>query len=92
MKQLLIEVDEDLVQRLDRVAPARSRRRSEFVRAAIRKALWELEETLTARAYAAQPDSASDAYLDALAWEKTSRIPATRARRARHSPARPRAK
>ena len=42
MKQLLIEIDEDMATQLERVAPARSRRRSEFIRAAIRRALWEL--------------------------------------------------
>lgn len=36
---------------------------------AIRKALWEQEERATAAAYERQPDSATDAYLDAVAWE-----------------------
>jgi predicted transcriptional regulator len=68
MKPLLIEVDEELLRRLERVAPARSRRRSEFVRAAISKALWEIEERATADAYARQPDSA-DAPFDPSVWE-----------------------
>ncbi len=69
MKQILIEVDPDIAERLEHVAPSRSRRRSEFIRMAIRKALWELEEQHTADAYRRAPDSAHDAYLDARVWE-----------------------
>jgi predicted transcriptional regulator len=68
MKSLLVEVDDELAGRLERVAPARSRRRSEFVRAAFLKALWEAEEQATAEAYARHPDS-PDAAFDSTAWE-----------------------
>lgn len=69
MKQMLIEIDDELAVRLERVAPARSRRRSEFVRAAIARALSELEEQRTAEAYRRQPDGTDDAYLDPRVWE-----------------------
>ena len=69
MRQLLIEVEDDIAAKLEAVAPGRTRRRSEFVRMAIRPALWELEEAATAEAYQRQPDSASDAYLDPSTWE-----------------------
>jgi predicted transcriptional regulator len=69
MKQLLIEIEDDLATRLERVAPGRSRKRSEFVRTAIRKALWDLEEELTAEAYRRTPDSEEDAYIEPRAWE-----------------------
>jgi predicted transcriptional regulator len=72
MKQLLIELEDDEAERLEQVAPARSRKRSEFIRAAIRRALWDLEERATAEAYGRLPDSA-DAYLDARAWESTAK-------------------
>jgi hypothetical protein len=36
---------------------------------AIRKALWDLEETATAQAYRNVPDGDADAYVDAEAWE-----------------------
>jgi Arc/MetJ-type ribon-helix-helix transcriptional regulator len=75
MKSLLIELDDDMVERIERVAPGRSRQRSEFIRAAIRRALWELEERDTAAAYARQPDS-PHAYIDPDAWS-----PGARARR-----------
>ena len=62
MKSMLVELDDDVAARLERVAPAQSRQRSEFIRNAIRRALWELEERATADAYRRQPDT-SAAYL-----------------------------
>ena len=69
MKQVLIEMDDDIASRLERVAPGRSRKRSEFVRMAIRRALWELEEEAVAGAHREHPDSAADSYVDERAWE-----------------------
>ena len=69
MKQLLIELEDDLAAKLERVAPGRARKRSEFIRKAISRALWEIEEDATAEAYRRRPDSAADAYLDLRAWE-----------------------
>lgn len=62
MKSFLVKVDADLAVRLERVAPARSRRRSEFIQAAILKALWEAEEQAPAEAYARQPDRSETAF------------------------------
>lgn len=70
MKQVLIELDADTAARLERVAPGSARRRSDFIRAAIRKALWELEEHVTEEAYARQPDAPGEAYLDPRVWER----------------------
>jgi predicted transcriptional regulator len=84
MKQLLIEIEDDVAERLEAVAPARSRRRSEFVRTAIRRALWELEERATAEAYKQQPDTVADAPFDPRTWEappKPRSEPRRRARR-----------
>jgi predicted transcriptional regulator len=64
-----IEVDDELLEKLDRLGPDPSSRRSEFISMAIRKALWELEEKETAAAYARQPDSEDDAYVDPDSWE-----------------------
>lgn len=69
MKKILIELDDEMAEELERVAPARSRRRSEFIRTAIRHALWQLEERATAEAYRRKPDSATDAYFDPSVWE-----------------------
>ena len=68
MKQLLIELDDEIAAQLEAVAPSRSRQRSEFIRAAIRRALWEREEQAIEEAYRRQPDS-THAYLDADVWE-----------------------
>ena len=81
MKQLLVEVDDEMAGRLERIAPARSRRRSEFIRAAIGKALAEVEEEHTAAAYREQPDAGDEAYIDPNVWE-----PGARYRRTASSP------
>jgi len=63
-----VELDDATAAELDAVAPARSRRRSEFIRAAIRSALRALEETSTEAAYRRKPDD-EPAFFDASAWE-----------------------
>lgn len=68
MKQILIQLDADTAERLERVAPARSRKRSEFIRNAIRRALWEREEERTRQAYLEQPDVAEPGWPEAP-WE-----------------------
>ena len=69
MKQLLVEVDESTLKKLEQIAPARSRRRSAFIRAAIQKAICEEQERATAEAYRRIPDSAADAWFDPRVWE-----------------------
>jgi predicted transcriptional regulator len=81
MKQLLIELEDEVAAKLDAVAPGRARRRSEFIRRAIRRALWELEEQATADAYRRQPDSAAVAYLDPGVWEPRPKTIRKRSRR-----------
>lgn len=81
MRQFLIEIDDEVAERLERVAPARSRRRSEFIRMAIRRALWDLEECATAEAYRRKPDSAEEVYVDPAVWEPTSAAVRRRRRR-----------
>lgn len=81
MKQLLVEVDEETFKKLEQIAPARSRRRSAFIRAAIRKAIGGEQERATAEAYRRVPDSAADAWFDLRVWEP--KPPAYRRRRRR---------
>lgn len=78
--KLLIELDDETAARIERVAPGRSRQRSEFVRAAIRKALWEIEERETADAYRRQPDT-EPAYFEADAWSPAARPRSRRVKR-----------
>jgi predicted transcriptional regulator len=69
MTTMTIEIEDEVVEQLAKVGPSRSRQQSEFVATAIRRALWELEEKDTAAAYARQPDSEDDVYVDPGAWE-----------------------
>ena len=68
MKQILLELDDDTAARLDVVAPAQGRKRSDFIRKAIRQALLEAEDLATELAYRRHPDS-EPIHFDAGAWE-----------------------
>lgn len=81
MKQLLVEIDDKTFVDLEKVAPARSRRRSAFIRAAIHKALSEAQEKGTAEAYRRIPDSAEDAWFDPRVWESKPSASRGRGRR-----------
>ena len=87
MKQILIELEDDLAAQMDRVAPGRARKRSEFVRNAIQRALWDIEEQATAEAYRRIPDTADDAVVDPDTWEEkvAGRARPTKARLRRRS-------
>ena len=61
MKPLLIQLDEPTMAALNRVAAPGRRRRSEFVRQAIRKAIRQAEYDAIREAYRKQPDSTLDA-------------------------------
>jgi predicted transcriptional regulator len=80
MKSMLIELDDEVAAKLEQVAPGRTRQRSEFIRRAIRRALWDLDEQATADAYKRQPD-AGPAYVDRAAWEPRAGRARRRARR-----------
>jgi predicted transcriptional regulator len=82
MKSMLIELDDEVAAKLEAVAPGRSRQRSEFVRRAIRRALWDLEEHATADAYRRLPDAAEPAYFSAEVWESPAKPATSRKRRA----------
>ncbi|MCC6899432.1 MAG: hypothetical protein IT377_10685 [Polyangiaceae bacterium] len=100
--QILIELDDELLRRLEKVAPGKSRRRSAFVRDAIQQALWALEEERTRRAHLEAPD-AEAAPFDPGNWEplpyggfdppatleSRARPPARGKRRAPSKPAKP---
>jgi metal-responsive CopG/Arc/MetJ family transcriptional regulator len=68
MKQVLVEIDDQTAAELERVAPARSRQRSEFIRRALRRALWDEEERRTREAYLDKPDD-HEAYVEPGAWD-----------------------
>jgi hypothetical protein len=78
-KYIIVEVDPGMVRELERVAPSRARKRSEFVRRAIRQALDAEVERRMAEAYGRQPDDVDPEIVDPEAWE-----PQKRATRRRH--------
>ncbi len=56
MKQVLVQLDDQTSALLERVAPGRSRKRSEFIRRAVARALLEELERGTRAAYEMRPD------------------------------------
>jgi predicted transcriptional regulator len=61
MKSMLIQLDDDLYDSLNRVAPAAGRKRTQFVRQALVRAIMEAQEAKTRAAYLGLPDSESEA-------------------------------
>jgi Arc/MetJ-type ribon-helix-helix transcriptional regulator len=56
MKQLLVQFDDQTSALLERIAPGRSRKRSEFIRRAVARALQDELERRTRAAYERSPD------------------------------------
>ncbi|HEY6560965.1 MAG TPA: hypothetical protein VI072_27000 [Polyangiaceae bacterium] len=82
MKQILIQLDDALAAQLEKVAPGRSRKRSDFLRAVIGRALQDVLEMRTRKAYRKWPDEPSP--FDAAGWaddKEAMRPPAKRTRR-----------
>lgn len=69
MKSLVVELEDEVLEKLERAVPDQPKQQSEFIAMAIRKALWDMEERQTAEAYARQPDPIDQAYIDVDAWE-----------------------
>lgn len=87
MKQVLVQFDDQTAALLERVAPGRSRKRSEFIRRAVARALLEELERGTRAAYEMRPDE--PATFDPGEWAPHAEAvhPATgRGRRARVGP------
>lgn len=61
MKSLLVQLDEQTLDALNRIAAPGKRQRSEFVRQAIRRAVRSTEFAAMREAYRKRPDSADDA-------------------------------
>ncbi len=69
MNQVLVELDEETLRRLNAVAPPRARKRSEFIREAIRRALDRLVEEQMEEAYRRAPQDSAEVDLDPSTWE-----------------------
>jgi len=61
MKSFLIQLDDQTLAALNRVASPGKRQRSEFIREAIRQAIRQQEYRAVREAYRKQPDSAAEA-------------------------------
>jgi predicted transcriptional regulator len=83
MKQILLELPDEIAEELERVAPARRRARSAFLRDAVRKALDEVAEAKMAAAYRAQPDDLEPRYFHPDEWEPSPAAPPARPARRR---------
>ena len=70
MKQVLIQLDDSLAARLEEIAPAKSHKRSEFVRRAIQRSLDEELERKTRAAYERWPDE--EPVIDPAEWASES--------------------
>jgi hypothetical protein len=65
MPQVLIDFEEATLQAIDRIAPTAKRKRAEFIRNAVKDAIFRHEQERMKEAYRLQPDSAADTG----AWE-----------------------
>jgi predicted transcriptional regulator len=61
MPSILIELDDATYKALDRVAPAANRKRTQFVRDAVKAAIRKQEYAKMREAYRKQPDSVAEA-------------------------------
>jgi Arc/MetJ-type ribon-helix-helix transcriptional regulator len=81
MKQILVQLDDRTAALLETVAPGRSRKRSEFIRLAVARALMEMTERKTRAAYAAAPAEPSS--FDLAEWANETEAVHPPRRRAR---------
>jgi hypothetical protein len=82
MKQILIQLDDRTAEQLERIAPGKSRKRSEFLRRVIARAVQDSLEAGTRAAYSKWPDV--PAAFDPAEWaseEEALRRPKPAARR-----------
>jgi hypothetical protein len=60
MPQVLIHFDEATLKAIDRIAPAAKRKRADFIRQAVKDAIFRRETERMREAYRLQPDSVED--------------------------------
>jgi hypothetical protein len=72
MPQVLVQFDDATLRAIDRVAPAAKRKRAEFIRRAVKDALFRLETDRMREAYRLQPDTVegSDAWELPEEWKE----------------------
>ena len=85
MKNILVQLDDRCARDLERVAPARDRKRAEFIRLAVRRAIDLALDGATEVAYRAAPLGGELTQGDLDGWDEHNALarPAKRARRRR---------
>jgi hypothetical protein len=61
MQKVLVQFEETTLEAIDRIAPAAKRKRADFIRSAVKDAIFRFEQERMREAYRLQPDSAQDA-------------------------------
>ncbi len=61
MPQVLVQFESATLEAIDRIAPAAKRKRADFIRKAVKDAIFLYEQKRMREAYRLQPDSAGDA-------------------------------
>ena len=74
MKRILIEIDDACARDLERVAPARERKRAEFIRLAVRRAIDLSLDRRTEQAYQAQPTAGDLTPSDLVGWDEENAL------------------
>jgi predicted transcriptional regulator len=90
MKRMLVEIDDRTARDLERLAPARERKRAEFIRLAIRRAIDLALDRTTREAYRRAPASDELVASDVEGWDEHNALalharPQVRARSRRGS-------
>ena len=87
MKQVLFALDDVTAKRLEKVVPARSRRRAEFIRNAVRRALDAVLEKEMDESYRQTPEEPGDHFFDPGAWTAPSGVASPASPRKKANPA-----
>ncbi len=61
MEQVLVQFEKATLDAIDRIAPKARRKRAEFIRTAVKDAIFHHEQQRMREAYLKQPDPAADA-------------------------------
>ncbi len=77
MAQILVQVSDQMLESLEKVAPGSSRKRSRFIRLALQKALMEVQDLGTREAYRRVPDDTLD-WFDPRVWDEWKPRPSPR--------------
>jgi hypothetical protein len=71
MPQVLVQFESATLEAIDRIAPAAKRKRADFIRKAVKDAIFKHDQEKMRQAYQLQPDSGAEAdnWANADPWE-----------------------